>query len=97
MLVSWLRAVGRPGLDHGFCRPQYLRLITGLHTAMVACTMFIVHHGLEQASSEILEVAQDTSQRQDPRSFALCGTWGVGREGNNEKWRNELSSLRPGT
>lgn len=88
MLVSWLGATGRPALDHAFCRPQHLRLVTGLYQALVAFAMselrmrrpFIIHRGLEQASSEILEMAQDTSQRQDPGSLALCGTWGVGRE-----------------
>lgn len=98
MLVSWLGAAGRPALDHAFCRPQRIKLVPGLHHGVFAFAMselrmrrpFITPRGLEQASSEILEMAQYTSQKQDPRSLALCGTWGVGREGNNEKWRNEM-------
>lgn len=93
MLVSWLGAAGRPALDHAFCRLQRLRLVKGLYRAVVALAMsevrmtrpFIIHHGSEQAGSEILEMAQDTIWRQDPRSFALCGTCGEGREENHKK------------
>lgn len=82
MLVSWLAAAGRPALDHAFCRLQPPRLVTGLYPVVVAFAMsevrmtrpFVIHHGSEQTSSEILEMAQYTIQRQDPRSFALCGT-----------------------
>jgi len=36
----------------------------------------IIHQGSEQVSLKILKMAQYTSQRQDPSSFAPCGRLG---------------------
>ena len=81
MLVSWLGLLAglpRTGISAG-CS---LSVVTGLHQAVVfafalselrVTRPFIIYQGSEQASPEILKMAQDTSQRQDPSSFALSG------------------------
>ena len=81
MLVSWLGLL--EGLSPtAFCQLQPLRVVTGLHQAVVVAFALselrvtrppIIHQGSEQVSLKVLDMAQYTSQRQDPSSSALCG------------------------